>query len=327
MNLSPPGEHGEPSPLSISVTVPARDEARTLRALLDSLIRQSLPPTEIIVADAGSRDDTAAIATGYALQGVRVLRLEPSFPGGARNAAILASRSDWIALVDAGCVAEPDWLRELAKPLLSDPRLEAVFGDHSPLLRTEWDRAQALALMAPREPAHGIHGPSTASMLVRRGTWSRCGGFREDLRAAEDLVFFRRLRELDARTTTAPAAGVSWALSAGPWAAFRRLCLYSQHHVRAGLFRTWHLRVMAMDLAALLAVAVLPLAAGATLAVAALVGRTVATAWRRRTNVPGGTRPTPTLLLRVAVLLLLADIAVWWGALGGGLQRLRHAAR
>jgi hypothetical protein len=57
-----------------------------------------------------------------------------------------------------------------------------------------------------------------------------------------------------------------------PAAVFRRFRLYSRYHLAAGLFRTWHLRVMAMDAGALI-LAVIAVAAfrqGSSLAWGAL---------------------------------------------------------
>jgi 4,4'-diaponeurosporenoate glycosyltransferase len=51
-----------PTPLSISVIIPARNEAANLPVLLASLRNASFSPTEILVVDDGSTDATASIA-------------------------------------------------------------------------------------------------------------------------------------------------------------------------------------------------------------------------------------------------------------------------
>src|SRR5262245_46700335 len=95
---------------AITVTVPVRDEEHSLDALLESLLAQSYPASEIVLADGGSTDRTAEIAAAYASRGVRLLTIGPAYPGRGRNAAIRAARTDWVALVDAGCSAAPTWL-------------------------------------------------------------------------------------------------------------------------------------------------------------------------------------------------------------------------
>jgi glycosyltransferase involved in cell wall biosynthesis len=295
------------------VVVPARDEATTLPTLLDALLAQTRQAEEIVVADAGSRDGTPEVLERYRLR-VRAVRVGPAMPGRARNAAVAESRHPWLALVDAGCRPERDWLERLVSPFASDPDLDVVFGDHLPLLETEWDRIQALCLMAPIDPGTGVHGPSVASMLLRRSLFEKVGGFREDLRAAEDHVFFAALRAVGARVAWAPRAAVRWQLSSSPWASFRRLVSYSEHHLRAGLARTWHRRVMTMHLFAGALLFLAP-SAGTILVLAGLLAtRAFLTAWHRRGNLDVSRPLMPSRLLGVALLLVLADAAVWMGA-------------
>ncbi|PZS10281.1 MAG: hypothetical protein DLM70_00680, partial [Chloroflexi bacterium] len=58
---------------SVSVIIPARDEAKTLPLLLESLARLSPCPAEIIVVDDGSSDGTGEVARGF---GALVVRIE-----------------------------------------------------------------------------------------------------------------------------------------------------------------------------------------------------------------------------------------------------------
>ncbi|MEO1631927.1 MAG: glycosyltransferase, partial [Bacteroidota bacterium] len=60
----------------ITVIVAARNEAERLPALLDALVGQTYAPGEVLIADDGSTDATAAIAAGYADRlPVRVVRI------------------------------------------------------------------------------------------------------------------------------------------------------------------------------------------------------------------------------------------------------------
>lgn len=306
---------GDPRRLMVSVAVPARNEEASLPELLRSLLAQTWPPDEIVVADGGSTDGTATVAEKFASQGARLLSIGPAFPGRGRNAAIAAARQEWVALIDAGCTADTRWLEELIAPVLRDPTVDVVFGDYRPLLQTEWDRAQALTFVPPPDALTQMRPAATVSMLIRRSCWEQAGRFREDLRAAEDLLFFRALEAVPVRLARAPRAVVVWRLAPGPLAAFRRLRLYSTHHLRAGLFRTWHLRVMAMDAAALALVVASFFAPGAVIPLL-LAGsvRVLRTANRRKHNLPEPHPLRATRLARVAFLLMLADAAVWLGA-------------
>jgi glycosyltransferase involved in cell wall biosynthesis len=303
--------------LSVSVAVPVRNEEATIEEMLDSLLAQTVRPDEIVIADGGSTDRTVAIAGRYSDRGVRVLELGPAYPGRGRNEAVKAARNEWIAFIDGGCVADPQWLEKLlARRDALGVKPGIVFGESRPRIANEWDAAQALAFLGLRDTKTGYQASSIPSSLLHRDVWRAVGGFPEHLRAAEDLVFLQRLEELQIPRAWSPGAVVHWRLAPNPSAVFRRFRLYSAHHLAAGLFRTWHLRVMMMDGVALLL--------GATttfwppsflLLCAGGVGRVLHTVARRRFHLEGEPAFRPDRLLRVAFLLCLADAATWIGAL------------
>jgi glycosyltransferase involved in cell wall biosynthesis len=303
--------------MKVSVVIPTRNEEAALPCLLDSLLHQSKPPDEILIADGGSVDRTIDVATTYAREGVRALVLGPAYPGRGRNAGVLAARNEWIAFIDAGCEADPRWIEALTGEVGADPaRPAVVFGSYRVRLATEWERAQAVAHVPPVDAALGCRPPFIASSLVHRVAWEAAGRFREDLRAAEDLLFFEGLIAAAVPVMRSARAVVTWRLAQGPGGVFRRFRLYSAHHLAAGVGRTWHRRVMAMDVAALLlaAAGALAPAAFAVLTVAALA-RLAKTVLERGGNIAPASPWRPDRLARVALLLLLADLATWAGAL------------
>lgn len=90
--------------MKISVVVPAYNVARFIRRALDSVIAQTCTPSEIIVVDDGSSDDTAAISSSF--PGVTVLSRENCERGAARNTGIREASSDFVALLDG----DDEWL-------------------------------------------------------------------------------------------------------------------------------------------------------------------------------------------------------------------------
>lgn len=86
--------------IKISVVIPAYNRENTIRACIESIVRQTLPPTEIIVVDDNSDDRTADIAASYSQ--VAVIRLtERKGAQHARNVGIKAATSQWIAFNDS----------------------------------------------------------------------------------------------------------------------------------------------------------------------------------------------------------------------------------
>lgn len=103
---------------TVSVIVPVRNGGATLLPCLQSLLGLRYPAErlELIVVDNGSTDDTPAILAGFRDR-LRVLDEPKRGAAAARNTGIRAARGDCIALTDADCVVDPDWLAELVQPL------------------------------------------------------------------------------------------------------------------------------------------------------------------------------------------------------------------
>lgn len=109
-----------------SVIVPSLNGAHLLPECLDSLVRQSYPRVEVIVADGASTDGTAdLIQRRYA--DVRLLRLRRNggFAGNV-NAGIRAARGEVVCLLNNDARAEPDWIAACVETLLAKPGLGSV---------------------------------------------------------------------------------------------------------------------------------------------------------------------------------------------------------
>jgi glycosyltransferase involved in cell wall biosynthesis len=91
----------------VSVVIPAYNAAATLAATLDSVLAQTYPRIEIVVVDDGSRDGTPEVLARYAPR-VRGLRQANGGLAAARNAGLAAARGEFIALLDADDLCEPE---------------------------------------------------------------------------------------------------------------------------------------------------------------------------------------------------------------------------
>src|SRR5262245_1575021 len=92
---------------SVSVIVPARNEEANIEACLTSLLAQDVE-LEILVADDGSTDSTAAIVEDMARKDPRLLLIAvPALPPGwtgknhAISVAARQAKGDWLLLTDA----------------------------------------------------------------------------------------------------------------------------------------------------------------------------------------------------------------------------------
>ena len=108
----------------ISVVIATHNDERTLGQCLAALVSAAIDGLvrEVILADAGSTDDTLEIADDA---GARVAR-------GDLDAAIAMARNDWLLIVAADHLAPEGWDRAVAT-CLKTPEQAAWWGS-SPLL-------------------------------------------------------------------------------------------------------------------------------------------------------------------------------------------------
>ena len=175
---------------AVTVIVPVRNAATHLPAALASILPQ-LPQTgEILVIDGGSTDDSVAIATAH---GARVLHQQGRGLAAARNQAILASLTPWIAFCDGDDRWASDSLAVRMRSLETNPTARAVIGRvvRERLPGTEATAAQLGQVGRP------VSGFTPGALLVRRQTFDTIGFFDETLAIGTDSDWFVRLQESD----------------------------------------------------------------------------------------------------------------------------------
>lgn len=230
-------------PIDVSVVVPVRDEADSLRDLINGLLKQTFAPREILLTDGGSRDATIEIIEEFIKRGapIKLFREQDSMPGHARNVGAAHASCEWIAFIDAGTIPQADWLESLVAKAKNDATVDAVYGAFQPTTDTFFRECAVITYLPPPTQVEGrfIGSRSIASALMRREAWEAVGGFPEDLRSAEDLVFMQRVSEHGFREVRAPHAVVCWSIQPTVWRTFKRFVVYARNNIRAGLWRQW----------------------------------------------------------------------------------------
>ena len=309
--------------MKISVIIPARNEEQSIAALLDSLIRQTVKPSEIVVTDAGSTDRTVAIIEGYVQTSVPInfIRAGSALPGRARNLAAAQAVNEWLAFIDAGVQPELNWLEQLVDHATDE--IDVVYGTYEPVVNTLFKQCIAIATVSPpQEVAGKLARPrSIVSALMKRSVWQAVGGFPEDLRSAEDLLFMNKIEQADFRVASAPGALVHWQLQATPWRTFKRFVTYARNNMKAGLWRQWQAAIFKRY--ALLLAAAVPifwfgvrwLLVTLVLWLLLLAARAGVAIWRNRVCYPGGFFKNVIRMLVLTPLIAMLDAATFTGTL------------
>lgn len=224
--------------LQVSVICPVKNEEASIERLLSGLAAQTLLPAELVITDGGSTDQTREQIRRWQPNSpfpIKLIEVAQALPGRGRNLAIRQAQHTWLAFIDAGIVPAADWLQKLVETAVDNPQAQVVFGSFKPAISNYFTECAALVYASPIVQQQ----PVLPSTLMQRTAWEAAGGFREDLRSAEDLLFFRALRKAGINEVRCPQAVVTWELAPGWRATFRRFSVYSQHSLNAGLGWDW----------------------------------------------------------------------------------------
>ncbi|MQW74807.1 glycosyltransferase [Nocardioides sp. dk4132] len=175
---------------SVSVVIPARDDAVALERCLTLLARQSVAAYEVIVVDNASTDETAQVARRH---GARVVHeATPGIPQAAAT-GYDAARGDVIARLDADSRPGRTWVSRIGCRM-ADPRLDAATGtgwfyDLAPLLGRPVALVYLGAYYALCHLALGHTALWGSSMALRRSAWERVRDrvHRDDAELHDDL--------------------------------------------------------------------------------------------------------------------------------------------
>lgn len=96
----------------VSIITPIYNGEKYVRETIASVLRQTYPKWEMIVVDDGSKDNSAAVVREYAEKDARISLVQQPNGGSAsaRNNGIRRANGQYIALLDADDLWEPEFL-------------------------------------------------------------------------------------------------------------------------------------------------------------------------------------------------------------------------
>ncbi len=214
---------------TVTIAIPVYNSASTLEACLRSASAQTLDDIEILVADDGSTDDSAAIVARMAEADprIRLLRLERN--GGkprAMNLLLQHASGRWFAVLDADDVYHPDRMTQLVAAgeardvdMVAD-NLEYYDAGVSQVLRTGFDPVLGVRVLGTRDLLEQTSSFADFDLgllkpVIRRSFIDRHELVYHDTRLAEDFYYLLEYFVAGGRCCLLPDALYRWTLPFG----------------------------------------------------------------------------------------------------------------
>ena len=180
---------------NISVVIPTYNRRQTIGRSIDSILNQTLFPSEIIVVDDGSTDGTSDYIQSN-FPSIRLLQQSNKGVSSARNMGIRSSNSDWVALLDS----DDEWFpKKLEKQVMTlSQNLDIKFCHTEEI----WIRNGVRVNQMKKHQKYGGHifnkcldmcRISPSSVLFHRSILDDVGYFDKNQKVCEDYDLWLRI--------------------------------------------------------------------------------------------------------------------------------------
>ena len=223
--------------MKVSLITTVKNAAEEIGPFLASLATQNLPPDEVVVVDGGSTDGT--LERLREAGGITLLEEPGANIARGRNLAVAVATHDVIAVTDADCVLEPDWLEHLVAPLAEGA--DVSMGFYRPISETFLQACvAAVNLPDAGEIDSDRFMPSGRSVAFTREALAAAGGYPEWLDIGEDMYVDLRWRALGRSMRFAPDAVVNWRLRPTLRETWIQYFRYARGDAIAGMYAERH---------------------------------------------------------------------------------------
>ena len=180
--------------MKISVIIPTFNRAKLLERAIKSVLLQTYAPSEVIVIDDGSNDDTKEVVSKF--DTVTYLYQDNSGVSAARNKAVHYAKGDWVSFLDSDDEWLPHKLQKQVELLNQLPNLNIVHGEEI------WIRNGVRVNQMKKHKKSGgdIFIPSLklclispSAVMIKRDFLISEGLFKEDFTVCEDYDLWLRL--------------------------------------------------------------------------------------------------------------------------------------
>ena len=181
--------------MKISVVIPTFNRIRLVARAIDSVLKQSLNPYEIIVVDDGSDDGTSEMIQNK-YKSIKLIQQQNNGVSAARNKGIEHAKGDWIGLLDSDDEWTEKKLENQADRLIKTPEYDFCHTNEI------WIRNGVRVNQRKKHKKYGgyIFGKcldicriSPSSVLFRKNILDHVGWFDNQLPVCEDYDLWLRI--------------------------------------------------------------------------------------------------------------------------------------
>jgi glycosyltransferase involved in cell wall biosynthesis len=182
---------------TITVVIPVFNGGQFIANAIDSALGQTVPPTQIIVINDGSTDDTNARLLPYR---DRLTLIDQANQGAAaaRNAGLRIATGEFIAFLDADDVWHPRKLEIQLQLMLRRPEIQLIGTEtfDYPCTGAPDISADADIEEISRDRLLVRNYFTASSVMLHREIITRLGGFDTSVSSVEDFDYWQRVAEI-----------------------------------------------------------------------------------------------------------------------------------
>ena len=187
----------------ITVIIPTYNRGHCVMKALESVLSQTLTPTEILVIDDGSTDGTEKLFENNQSSLVKYYRKKNGGVSSARNFGARLAKGNWLAFLDS----DDHWFPEKLEQQCNCLEHHSVRACYCQIRTSDGERKGGFHEALPNVPnGQFFHEdivwellwkteghPMVQTLLIEKNLFSSLGGFDETLEVAEDTAFFYRV--------------------------------------------------------------------------------------------------------------------------------------
>ena len=188
----------------VSVVIPLYNKEKQVGRTLSSVLAQTFQDFEVVIVDDGSTDGSAEVVKTFDNPRIRLIRQANAGVSAARNRGIDAARYDYIALLDADDLWEPEYLATQVNLIKEYPECDLFATDysmkhengniiHSTINKLPFNTQSGLLTNYFQVAAVSSPPICSISIVLTKKAINSIGGFPIGIKVGEDLLTWARL--------------------------------------------------------------------------------------------------------------------------------------